>query len=94
MEDIPLRKYKKKVLIRMVENYENDISELQEQIKDMNMNNRIEKEYIVLRNEEEDKTIQYIKRRLLIIQDTHRRAIYQIELNRLLNVGNEKLVKV
>ena len=83
--NIPLKKYKKKALIKLVENYEFDIRELTEQLDTIKLSNNVEKEYIILRDEEEDKTIRYIKNRLLVIHDKHRRAEYQVELNRLLN---------
>ena len=93
MEVIPLKKFKKKQLITMVENYENDIQYLTEELDTLKLQNNIVREYVVLRNEEEDKTIMYIKNRLLVIHDKHRRAEYQVELNRLLNNANVEIEK-
>jgi len=75
-----LKKYKKKELIRLIVDYEDDIRTLQEEL---DSNTRVK--YIVIDQEKDDKTLLYIKKRMICVQDTHRRGVYQKELERLLN---------
>jgi len=81
---IPLKKFKKTQLIRLVKEYENDIVDLQDRLAVAELGNeRIVKEYIIV-DETNDKTIQYIQSRIRVINDKHKKAIYVRELQRLL----------
>ena len=86
-EQISLKKYKKKQLIKLVENYEYDIRALNEELTRLSLR-ETQKEYVVYSDEETDKTLKYIKNRLMIIKDPHRRERYNNELNRLLKMTN------
>ena len=86
-ETLSLKKYKKKELIKLVENYEYDIKTLNEELTRLSLR-EIQVEYVVVKDEEDDKTLQYIKNRLMIIKDPHRRETYNNELNRLLKLTN------
>ncbi len=80
-----LKKYKKHQLIKLVENYEQDIEDLHARLDEMELSKeRIVKEYIMV-DDENNKTIQYIKKRIQVINDRHKKAIYVKELKRLTN---------
>ena len=85
--DKPLNKFKKKALISLIKNYESDILELQTELDNIKIESK-RIEYVVVKDDEDDKTLKYIKNRVLVIQDPHRRAIYSIELERLLKLIN------
>lgn len=86
-EQIPLKKYKKKELIKLIRNYENTMIDLESKLNILSLAPK-EIKYVIIDKEEDDKTIIYIKKRIQVIQDKHRRAVYIIELERLLKEKN------
>ncbi len=74
-----LKKYKKKQLISLIVDYEEDIRHLQDEL-----NNNARVKYIVIDQEKDDKTLLYIKKRMKCVLDEHKRGVYQKELERLL----------
>ncbi len=84
-QEIPLKKYKKKDLIKLIKNYEYTMVDLESRINILTLAPK-EIKYVIIDKEEDDKTIIYIKKRIQVIQDKHRQAIYIIELERLLAI--------
>ena len=76
-----LKKYKKKQLISLIVDYEDDIRNLQ---KELDNNTRVK--YVVINEEKDDKTLTYIKKRMKCVNDLHRRAVYQKEYERLIAI--------
>lgn len=74
------KKYKKKDLVRIIDEYEDLIDTLNNELE----NNSREK-IIILNKKEDDKHIAYIKKRLLVIKNKMDREIYEKELKRLLS---------
>ena len=70
-----LRKMKKVELIELVEIYEEELELLR--------NQQVFERVVYLRDEVNNKTTDNLKKRLEIISDEHRRAIYMRELHRI-----------
>lgn len=73
------KKYKKKDLIRIIDEYEDLIDTLNNELE----SNSREK-IIILDKKEDNKHIAYIKKRLQVIKNKMEREIYEKELKRLL----------
>ena len=73
-----LKKSSKKVLISLIEQYENDIMDLQEQMSNMEI---AKPEYVVIDKTEEDFKLVYIKKRMACSRNTQ---IYIREYQRIM----------
>ena len=76
-----LKKYKKKQLISLIVDYEDDIRNLQ---RELDTNTRVK--YVVINEEQDDKTLTYIKKRMKCVSDLHRKAVYEKEYERLMKL--------
>ena len=78
-----LKKCKKVDLIKLVLEYEKDISWLVERINIIESAKEIIiKEYIIV-DDDNNKTIQYLQKRINVVNDRHKKDIYMRELERL-----------
>ena len=74
-----LKKMKKTELIKLIKAYETEIEEL-----NYRENNReIETQLIYMRDDVDTKTTAYLKKRIDVVSDEHRRAVYVRELQRI-----------
>ena len=78
----PFYKYKKKDFITLITGYEEDITDLK---NELSMRNQVSIEYVMIDKEEDDKKLLYLKNRMKImrIKDKHRYLRYQVEYERL-----------
>lgn len=78
-----LKKFKKHQLIKLINEYEKDIEDLVERLEIMEaLKEVIVKDYIIV-DDEDNKTIQYLKKRISVVNDRNKKALYVRELNRI-----------
>tara|TARA_R110000868_G_scaffold54184_2_gene169658 strand:- start:358 stop:618 length:261 start_codon:yes stop_codon:yes gene_type:complete len=80
-----LKKFSKTNLISLINNYESDIADLQYQLQELlSIKEVVKKEFIVI-DKDDDKTINYIKKRIQCCNCEVRKNQYSNELERLLS---------
>lgn len=78
---IDTKKFKKRELGLLIDEYEETIQDLTNQIN----TNQIKEKFIILDKKEDNKYIIYIKKRLKVVKDEKIRERYEKELKRLLD---------
>ena len=77
--------YKKKDFIKLITGYEEDITDLR---NELSMRSKVNVEYVVIDKEQDDKKMLYLKNRMRImrLRDNHRFLRYQVEYDRIIKM--------